>query len=60
MGSTSEATDQDVLSLVFAPPSTGSDFLGKVGLNLALGLVTSFFWLQDFMLGTCMLLVEGP
>ena len=37
MGSTGEATDQDLL---VAPPST-LDLLGKVGLKLALGMVTS-------------------
>ena len=39
MESTGEANDQGMLALD-CPPST-PDFLGKVGLNLALGLVTS-------------------
>ena len=36
MGSKGEATDQDTLA-----PDFPSIFLGKVGLNLAVGLVTS-------------------
>ena len=48
MGITGEATDQDMLTPALHPhPSQTS---GKVGLNLALGLVTSC------MMETCMLL----
>ena len=36
------------------PPST-ADFLGKVGLNLVLGLVTSIIQFSDCMMETCML-----
>ena len=52
IGSTGEATDQDMWHLI-APPST-PDFFGKEGLNLALGLVNSccgcqtVWWLHTF------------
>ena len=47
--SAGEVTDQGILVPDLLYPST-SDFLGKVGLNLSLGLVTSCYGYMDCML----------